>query len=562
MTPRIDLSATLRELADLAAIRGASSDAECLDHAAAAIAGLGEDAFSTVARLARRNRLSELPGISPSLHDEIRHLLKAGRKHALGAALARVPRLIHRLLDLSALSSQDARRLVRDLEVATLSDLQSALDDGRLGQHTDAVTARKLKAASEALALDGLPLTLGRACELLESLLPAIAEACPHLEGIEPSGDVRRFEPAIRDLVLVGRASDPEAALDSLCAVPVLDDVLCRGARRAIVLYRGVEVDVRIPDASEFGSLLFTTTGSRAHVTVVARRSGPAPERTEERVYAQAGLPYIPPELRQGAGEIEAAGARQLPILLERRDIRGDLHMHTSYSDGRDSLEAMVAACLAMGHEYIAITDHSQGAAASRTLKAGDILRQRAEIDRMRELYPSISILHGIEVDIRPDGRLDFGDSVLEQFDVVLASLHDRAGQDGPRLTARCLQAMRHPLVTILAHPSNRLVGRSPGYPLDFETIYAAAAETSTALEIDGAPGHLDLEGSRAREAARAGATIVVNSDSHRATSLDRQMRFGVGTARRGWIERRHVLNTRPLSDVLGFITAKRAGSR
>ena len=232
--------------------------------------------------------------------------------------------------------------------------------------------------------------------------------------------------------------------------------------------------------------------------------------------------------------------------------------MHTIYSDGADSLEAMVSACCALGYEYIAITDHSERAGASRTLSRRDLSRQRAEIETMRERYPQITILHGVETDIMPDGSLDFPDRLLESLDIVLASLHDSARQDAKTLTRRCLQAIHHPLVNVVAHPANRLVGRRAGYALDFDAVFAAAAETGTALEVDGAPAHLDLEGERAREAIAAGVTLTIDSDCHRARLLERQMQLGVGTARRGWVEPRHVLNTRPVDQVRAFIAKKR----
>ena len=236
--------------------------------------------------------------------------------------------------------------------------------------------------------------------------------------------------------------------------------------------------------------------------------------------------------------------------------------MHTTYSDGRDSLSAMVHAAAALGYEYIAITDHSARAGASRTVTVDALARQRDDIARLQEGIPAVTILHGIEVDIMPNGRLDFDDDVLASLDIVLASLHDRAGHDAHRLTRRCLGAIRHPLVTIITHPANRLVGRDPGYDLDFPAIFAAAAETGTALEIDGAPSHLDLDGEHARAAIAAGVTVSIDSDCHRASLLARQMRLGLGTARRGWVESRHVLNTRPLSAVRAFIEAKRRTRR
>ncbi|MEO5896234.1 MAG: PHP domain-containing protein [Vicinamibacterales bacterium] len=325
-------------------------------------------------------------------------------------------------------------------------------------------------------------------------------------------------------------------------------------------MWRQSEIDLRVVAPEEFGSVLFATTGVAKHTqSVNAHRKHGGPAAEEAAIYREAGLPFIAPELRNATGEIESAAVGQLPVLVERADIRGDLHMHTIFSDGQDTLEAMVAACARIGYEYLAITDHSEAAAAARTVSRYQLPMQRDEIDRLRALYPQITILHGIEVDILPDGRLDFADAVLEGLDIVLASLHDHARQDPATLTRRCLAAINHPLVNVITHPANQLVGRRGGYALNFDAVYAAAAATGTALEIDGAPSHLDLDGEHARAAVAAGVTVTIDSDCHRAAALERQMRFGIGTARRGWVERRHVLNARPLHEVRAFIEAKRS---
>jgi DNA polymerase (family 10) len=279
----------------------------------------------------------------------------------------------------------------------------------------------------------------------------------------------------------------------------------------------------------------------------------------EETLYARVGLPYIPPELREGQDEIEAAREGRLPQLVTELHIRGDLHMHTTWSDGRDSSEQMVRASIALGYEYIAITDHSERAWSSRKLSVGDIPTQRAEIEELRGRYPNIRILHGVEVDIMKDGTLDFDDTVLADFDFVLASLHDHGGQPGPLLTERYLRAIENPFVNLITHPAGRSPGHWHGYDLDFDRLFGAAAATGTAMEIDGAPGHLDLDGALARRAAAAGVTIAIDSDCHRSEWLRRQMRFGVGTARRGWLEPGTVLNARPIDQLEGFVARKRA---
>jgi DNA polymerase (family 10) len=456
--------------------------------------------------------------------------------------------------------------LVRHLGILTLADLQAALDDGRVRRTGGEALEGLLRDGAAALDVERRQIPLGRARDLLETLTATMTSACATLDLVTPAGDVRRFEPLVSSLVVVARAPDPPAAVAALCAMPGVDDVLHRSGRRAILLIhegQAGEVDIRVAAPDEYGTVLFAATGSRAHVHAMQQRRGrPRLTSREEDVYGQAGLPLIPPELRQGSGEIEAAAAGALPALVSRDHIRGDLHMHTTYSDGADVLDAMVAQSCALGYEYIAITDHSERAGASRTVSRADLARQRDEIALVRIRYPQIAILHGIEADIMPDGRLDFPDDLLEPLDLVLASLHDAAGHDPDTLTRRCIQAIRHPLVTIITHPSNQIVGRRPGYEMDYRAIYAAAVETGTALEVDGAPSHLDLDGEHAHSAVAAGVTVSIDSDCHRARLLGRQMQLGVGTARRGWVEPRHVLNARPLADVRAFIAAKRGFRR
>lgn len=556
------LPATLRQLADLAEIRGADADAADLRRAAGAVDALGPEAAGHVERLARRERLSDIPGIAPTLHWRISEILAGGGARLIAAARAGVPFALRHLLEAAAIETPEAAALTR-LGLVTAADLTLALDDGRIRQGPGADLDSRLRAALAALPRPQRPGTLGRAWDLLESLLAAIAETGRVIQTMEPAGDVRRFEPLVDGLVLVGRAVDPPASIAAIGAVPGVEDVLHRTHRRLILLYQGTEVDVRVAAPDEFGTALFLATGSRAHLAGMAARSGrrPALQAREEDVYAQAGLPWIAPELRQGTGEIEAGAARALPALVARTDIRGDLHLHSTYSDGRDTLETMIQAASALGYEYIAITDHSERAGASRTVDAVALARQRSDVERLRVRFPRLAILHGIEVDIMPNGRLDFPDRVLEPLDIVLASLHDDAGQDPRTLTERCLAAIRHPLVNVITHPANQLVGHRPGYALDFARVYAAAAETGTALEIDGGPGHLDLDGEHARAAVAAGVTVTIDSDCHRARSLERQMRLGVGTARRGWVEPRHVLNTRGIAEVRAFVAAKRLGA-
>lgn len=380
----------------------------------------------------------------------------------------------------------------------------------------------------------------------------------------------------VGDIEIVAATERPDASIDDLLQMPESSRCLHRGERRLYVLADRVQVGVRLPEPARAGAALLYLTGSAAHFAELRAHAASLGLRLtseglhsadgarlvagdEEAIYGGLGLPWIAPEIRNGDGEIDAAKQGVLPSLVSRADIAGDLHMHTTWSDGRDSVEAMVEACRSLGYRYLAITDHSPHSAASRNLTIDGVKRQADEIAALRDRHADIAILHGCEVDILPDGKLDFPDRILEQFDIVLASLHDRAGQSGDQLLKRYVGAMHHPLVTMITHPTNRLVPSRRGYDLDYDQLFAAAVETRTILEIDGAPVHLDLDGALARRAIAAGVMVAIDSDCHRADMLARQMEFGITTARRGWVEPRHVINTRPLEEVRGVIAAKRS---
>lgn len=549
------LAGQLRQLSDLADIRGASLEASDWNRLAVLVEGAGDAEVARLTSLARAHRLADVHALHPALYARLDDLLLGDAAAVLESGRTALPWLLRRLVEGAVLETTQAAALAH-VGVVTLNDLDAALREDRLPA---GLPLARLQGAAGALAAEAPRVPLGRAADILEHLILLLGSACPDLAGLTPAGDVRRFDTLVGVLALAAAAPDPPAALDCIGGLPSINTVLHRTGRRALVLYQQEEVDIRVAAPDEFGTVLYAATGSAAHLASMRGRQ----RRTricarEEDVYREAGLPWIPPELRQGTGEVEAAAAGALPALVERRDIRGDLHMHTTYSDGRDSIVEMVQAAEALGYEYVAITDHSERSWASRTVTRETLARQADEIARVRERFPGIVILHGIEVDIMPDGSLDFPDELLEPLDIVLASLHDPAGHDRRRLTERCLAAIRHPLVNIITHPANQMVGRDTGHDLDFPAVYEAAALTGTALEIDGAPGHLDMDGEHARAAVAAGVTVTIDSDCHRARLLDKQMRLGIGTARRGWVEARHVLNASPIGEVRAFVAAKR----
>ena len=396
-------------------------------------------------------------------------------------------------------------------------------------------------------------------------------------EAITAVGSIRRYAPDIGDVALLGvvPTARHRQVMKAFTRLPLFVDIKSESDSTVVAgTDRGL-VTLHLTTPEQAGAALVWHTGARAHVDQLQSRASRLGLRfdagavsrpggveiacaSEDELYARLELPYIAPELRSGDSEVVAAERGELPHLVSAEHIRGDLHMHSTWSDGRNTVADMVSASRQLGYEYVAITDHSERAWSSRTLSASDIGKQRDEIDALRAKFRGIEILHGVEVDIMTNGSLDFEDDLLEGFDIVLASLHEAGGDDEQRLSERYLRAIRHPLVNVITHPANRAPGRSNGYRLDFDRLFAAAAETGTAMEVDGAPGHLDMDGELARRAAAAGVTIAIDSDCHRIDGLARQMQFGIGTARRGWIEPAHVLNTRPIDDVRAFVARKR----
>ena len=424
--------------------------------------------------------------------------------------------------------------------------------------------------------LSSAGISLGRAHALASFVANEVRRTGAPINELTPLGGLRRYAPSV-DRVTLLTTSPPEshdAVLDAMAQLSGKATVLNRTAGRIAVATERGPIEVVVATPEQTGAALVWHTGPGLHVQQLQARASARGLRfsdarltdrgrevacpSENDLYRHLGLPYVAPELRDSTDALEAAEQGRLPQLLSPLHVRGDLHSHTNWSDGRDTVEQMVATARQLGYEYFAITDHSEHSAASRTLAPEDVARQAAEIDSARRSVPGIEVLHGVEVDIMPDGQLDFDDALLAGFDIVLASLHDDAGDSGPRLLARYLHALEHPLVNVITHPANRTPGGYDGYDLDYDRLFDAAAATGTALEVDGSPAHLELDGALARRAVSRGVTLVVDSDGHRTESLGRQLQFGIGTARRGWVEPRHVLNTQGISTVRAFVKAKR----
>jgi DNA polymerase (family X) len=489
---------------------------------------------SSVAELVRSGRVRQLRGIGPGIEARLRELVETGEIAEL-AELERelAPDLVGlgRYLGLSAKRSVD---LARALGVRTGDELRAAAAAGRL-RSVPGIGPKTEERLLEALAREAEPrprrgLLLNRAWDLVGGIASAI--------GGEAAGDVRRWRDSCELLAVVCAAPEPQAALTRFAALPQIVAVLEQQGRRAVgVTVEGVPVELVVAEPRCFGTELVRATGSRAYVAALE----PLPDAPdEEAVYRALGLPWCPPELREEAFRGEP------PALVEPTDIRGDLHCHTTWSDGRASVEEMGRAALERGYEYLAICDHTPAVGAVRGLTADDVRRQAEEIAAANERLAPFRVLRGIECDILPDGRLDLPDDVLAELDWVQASVH--GGQRMPRreLTKRVEEALRNPSVRCLSHPKGRLINRRAENALDLERVFELALEQGVALEVNGLPDRLDLRSEHVRDALSAGVQIVCSTDAHSVRGLG-NMTLSVMTARRGWATPEQVVNTRPL---------------
>ncbi|MFN8059409.1 MAG: PHP domain-containing protein [Vicinamibacterales bacterium] len=593
---------TLSALAVLTELRGSVDDAVELRETARTVTRMSETSRSALVRAARNGRLlpseAEPPkGFfkfrlrNPDGYDRylklsgqtahwIQQVCQRGSDAVLGDLQARVPSDIATLLSADVLGPEEVLALHRGFGAVTAADFGALLSLPVDGPAAAVVRrlAPRLRQVLPTLRQGRPRIPLGRAASLFDAVTEYLQDVDP-AASIEPGGSLRRFDATIGDLLLMVISEMPTLLLQHLCDNPEVD-VRYRGTESATLQLRKEEVHVRVVRPDEAPCMVLHYTGSPGHVEQLRERAaargwqlsasglrradtGEAIRvESEQDIYRWLDLPYIPPELRHGEREVDAALSGAFDDLVTVDDIRGDLHMHTLWSDGRDTVDTMVRAAEKLGYEYVAITDHSPSAGASRVLTLDRLERQMEEVRAVRRQHPNIAVLQGAEVDILPDGSLDLPDRVLAELDVVLASLHDRAGHTVAQLMARYAAAMRHPLVHIITHPTNRLIGRQEGYELEFEELFQLAVDTGTFLEVDGAPAHLDLDGRAAHAAAMAGVMLAVDSDCHNSLHLGRQMFFGVATARRGAVSRRQVLNTKPLTEVRAWLARKRAAAQ
>lgn len=526
--------------------------------------------------------LTELAGIGKDMARYITELVTTGRLGILDELTAEIPRSLLELVRLPGVGPKRARKLWESLGVTTLDTLEAAARSGRVAE------LEGFGAKTQQRILDGVAKLKERGNRLrLVDADERIAPLLEHLRGkatvgrLEVAGSMRRRLETVGDIDLLATASDPAAAMAHFTAFPGVAAVTMSGETRgSVVLASGLQVDLRIVPEESWGAALQYFTGSKAHSVKLRKRAVgmglsiseygvvESDERTdgqgrrvagetEESVYAAVGLPWIPPELREDRGEIELAEARTLPSLITLHDMRGDLQMHTAWSDGKESAAAMVDACAARGYAYLAITDHSKNLAMTGGLDAARLREQWAELDAVMADRPGIRLLRSMEIDILRDGSLDLEDELIERLDVVLVSIHTLLDLPPAAQTSRIVAALTHPRVHILAHPTGRLINRRDPIAFDLDEVLHCAKEHGVAMELNAHPHRLDLRDSHLIRARELGIPIVISTDAHSTRDLD-FMHYGVEQARRAGLEAGHVLNTRPLPELLPHFEAKR----
>ena len=592
-----DLARIFHEIGDMLEVKGELVFKTVAYHRAAD--AIGRSPVDLVAAY-RSGTPPRIPGVGAAISDKIAELATTGRMAFYERLKTEIPPGLVDLLRIPGLGPKTVRQLYADLGIASMDDLRAAAEGGRLRD------LRGLSAKTEALVLEGIArldadpgrMLLDKAEARVMEVIEAIADT-PGVRRLEPAGSFRRRKESIGDLDILAETEDAATLIGRFTGLGVVDHVVNQGGYKAAVrLMRGPQVDLMIMPPGEAGTYLVHFTGSKEHnvrLRAMARDQGwslsekgflrigedGAPLTgdeaelrtfaTEAEAYAFLGLPYVEPELREDAGEIEAALAGRLPALITQADLRGDLHSHSDWSDGTHAIEVMAEAARRRGYAYQVLTDHTQSLAIARGLTPERVAEQREIVAALNARFAAeeaagtappetppggFRLLHGCELEVRADGQLDYEDDLLASYDVVVASVHVGRRQPRAELTQRTLNAIRSPHVDVIAHPSGRMIDTRDDLDLDWDQVYAEAARTGTALEMNGSPHRLDLAVERARRAVADGCLLSIDSDAHRTGELD-YVRWGISQARRAWVEPANVVNTRDREGLLAWAAGK-----
>lgn len=569
--PNETVAQLLQEYADLISITGGEAfKTRVYEKAARSVAGYPMD-VSTLDVAG----LQQIPNVGKSIAEKIEEYLRSGRVAAVEQLRSKVPAGVLDITRIPTLGPKKAMLLYQDLGVTSIEELRDSIQAGKLEGHRGfgARTAENILHGIDLLERGHGRALLDNAMDAAEEMVAAIS-AVPGCESCAYAGSLRRMRETVGDVDILAAAKRSDPLMAAFAGLPVVAEVIARGPTKTSVRASGgLQVDLRVVPPEAWGAALQYFTGSKPHnvrTREIAVRKGLklseyglfrvedgslVASRTEQQVYEHLGLPWIPPTLREDRGEIEAAFAGQLPELVTERDIRGDLHTHTNLTDGVSTLEEMVATARARGYQYYAVTDHAKNMPMQR-MTDEKMLAQR---ERLRALSREgkMTLLHGTELNIDPDGELDWDADFLAGFDLCVASVHSHFTQSSKAMTRRLIRACENPYVAIIGHPTTRLLGKRPPVEADLDAVFEAAAHTGTALEVNSFPDRLDLPDELILRARRYGVRFAINTDAHAIIHLN-YLRYGVGTAQRGWLTAGDVINTWPLAKLRRFIEAKR----
>ena len=573
-----EIAKVFYNMADLLEIKGDNPfKVRAYQKAAQNIESLTEE----LSEIARRGELEKIPGIGKDLAQKIMEMLQTKKLGAFEELGREIPEGLLELVAIPGLGPKKAKLLYDKMSIQNMEELEKAARADRLKDLPGfgAKTEENILAGIELVRRGRERMLLGRAFPLAQGIMAEL-DAMPEVHQISEAGSLRRRRETVRDIDILITSSDPGKVMDAFASLPQVREVLAKGGTKASVLTsEGMQVDLRVVEPDTYGAALAYFTGSKAHnirLREMANRMGlkiseygvfrdrdqvRVAGRTEEEIYRILGLPYIPPELREDRGEIEAALEGRLPQLVDLGDIRGDLHCHSRWSDGAHSIREVAEGARKKGYSYMALTDHSQSLGIARGLSPELVEKQLQEIAQENRELKGFTILPGTEVDILKDGSLDLPDEILSRLSVVVASVHSSFKQNREVITARIIKAMRNPYITILGHPTGRLLGEREAYDVDLEKVIKAARDTGTFLEVNAYPQRLDLDDIHCKRAKELGVTMAIGTDSHTISQLE-QMPFGVAVARRGWLERKDLLNTLSPDDLHERLKAQRKAKK
>ena len=513
-----------------------------------------------------------IPGIGEAIAKKSMELITTGKMEAYETLRAEFPEGILELMEIPGIGPKTAYRLATELMITSVEKLEQAITEGKVADlfRMGDRTAQNLLRQIQAMRRKDQRVPIGEVLPVVEDILEML-RCLPEVKNMTSAGSLRRFRETVGDIDIMGTADDPESVINAFVTFPRVKEVIAKGPTKAsVILLPGLQADIRMVEHDSFGSLLQYFTGSKQHNIVLrtkAQKKGLKLSEygitdamtevlekfsTEKAFYRRLGMQYIPPEIREDQGEIELAEAHAIPDLINPVDVMSDLHVHSNWSDGADSIEDMALCAKNLGYRYIAITDHSRGRGIARGLTEERLMRQIQEIRRLNQNLKGIRILSGIEVDIRADGSLDMPDQILSGLDIVIAAIHSSFNQNSEKITRRMLSAIENPHVDVIGHPTCRLIGEREPTAVDMETIFNAAVNHRKALEINAMPDRLDLKDIHVYRARELGAMLAIGTDAHNRGQLT-LMRFGVGIARRGWCEKKHVLNCMSFEEIMTF---------